>query len=105
VNPPPINTIHPDKMKHRTIRKIPFEIAATVTRYPSEPEAHRAIITRIEQFWLRKDITLVPVENDSMMWHVQLGERIHPDARVVRQGVSYHFAFINTIPPHQQHTL
>ena len=79
-------------MKEKTIRRTSYRIAASANRYPTEAAAHAAIIGSIEGFWIRKDITLIPLD-PGLTWSIKLGEKIHETACVIRQGRNYHFAF------------
>jgi hypothetical protein len=79
-------------MKDKTIRKVPYRIAASVLRHPTEEAALAAITTQIERFWHRKDITLTPLE-PGLSWTISLAEKPHDSARIIRQGHTYHFAF------------
>ena len=79
-------------MKSKTIRKKDYGIAASAMRYSDETAGLASITREIERFWLRKDITLVPL-NPDQSWSIKLGEKIHETACVIRQGNNYHFAF------------
>lgn len=79
-------------MKTKTIRKKEYDIYASANRYSTEEAGLAAITKCIEQFWYRKDITLIKKDGEPE-WNIKLGNEIHERAIVINQGKNYHFAF------------